>query len=252
MTEERVYTAAVLIIGNEVLSGRTQDANLSYLAVGLSRAGIRLMEARVVRDDEAAIIGALNEVRARYDYVFTTGGIGPTHDDITSESVAKAFGLKLIRHPDAVRLLEAHYRPGDLNEARLRMANTPEGAVLVRNPVSRAPGFQIGNVFVLAGVPLVMQAMFDGIRDRLKGGRPQLSRAVVSTVPEGLLAKGLGEIQARYADLEIGSYPYFRRTGYGTSLVLRGTDQARLEAATEEVRALIRSLGGDPQDEQPG
>jgi molybdenum cofactor synthesis domain-containing protein len=249
MSDDKIYTAAVLVIGNEVLSGRTKDANLPFLAERLNQIGVRLMEARVVRDDEAAIVEAVNQTRQRYDYVFTTGGIGPTHDDITSDCVAKAFGLKLIRHPEALKLLESHYKPGDLNEARLRMANTPEGAALIHNPVSRAPGFQIGNVFVMAGVPAIMQAMFDGVKSRLKGGRPQQTRTVVSQVPEGLLAKGLGEIQARYGDLEIGSYPYFRRGAYGTSLVLRGVDPARLDAGAEEVRQLIRDLGGAPLDE---
>jgi molybdenum cofactor synthesis domain-containing protein len=251
MSADKIYTAAILIIGNEVLSGRTKDANLPFLAERLNQLGVRLMEARVVRDDEVAIVEAVNQTRHRYDYVFTTGGIGPTHDDITSDCVAKAFGVPLIRHPEALKLLETHYKPGELNEARLRMANTPEGAVLVHNPVSRAPGFQIGNVFVMAGVPAIMRAMFEGVQSRLTGGKPQQSRTVVSQLPEGLLAKGLGEIQDRYPDLEIGSYPYFRRGAYGTSLVLRGVDPVRLDAGAEEVRGLIRELGGTPLDEAP-
>src|SRR5262249_3104625 len=164
MGEARIVTAAVLLIGNEILSGRTRDANLAYLATGLTQLGIRLREARVIADIEADVVMAVNECRARYDYVSPTGGIGPTHDDITAECVAKAFDLPLIRHPEAVARLERHYQPGMLNEARLRMANTPEGATLIDNPVSTAPGFQIGNVFVLAGVPAIMQAMFDGLK----------------------------------------------------------------------------------------
>jgi len=168
MEAEPVVTACVLIIGNEILSGRTQDVNLNFLAKGLNEAGVRLREARVVPDVPDTIVATVNAVRALYDYVFTTGGIGPTHDDITSECVARAFGVKLILHPDAKRILETHYKPGGLNEARLRMAHVPEGAELILNPVSLAPGFRIGNVFVMAGVPLVMQAMFDGVKGSLE------------------------------------------------------------------------------------
>ncbi|MBX6321948.1 MAG: competence/damage-inducible protein A [Rhodospirillaceae bacterium] len=251
MSDARVYTAAVLIIGNEILSGRTQDVNLAFLGSQLNALGIRLREARVVADDEDEIVRAVNECRARYDYVFTTGGIGPTHDDITAACVAKAFGLPLVRNPEAVAILEQHYAPGQLNEARLRMANTPLGAALIANPVSAAPGFQIGNVFVMAGVPSIMRAMFDGLKHRLAGGAPMLSATVVTDLGEGVIAKDLGALQERYADVEIGSYPWFRAGRFGTSLVLRGTDPARLAAAAEEVRALIRALGGDPMDEAP-
>ncbi len=243
-------TAAVLVIGNEILSGRTQDANLAYLATGLGEIGIKLAEARVIRDDEAQIIATVNELRARYTYVFTTGGIGPTHDDITSECVAKAFGVKLRLDPEAVRVLEAHYPKGALNEARLRMAHVPEGATLVENPVSRAPGFRMDNVFVLAGVPLVMRAMFDGIKGRLRHGQPVLSRSVTCALGEGTIAKDLTAIQERFPDIEIGSYPYFRAGGFGVSLVSRGIDAARLAAVTEELKAMIRNLGGDPREEQ--
>ncbi len=247
---ETAPTAAVVIIGNEILSGRTQDSNLAYLATGLAEIGIRLVEARAIRDEEPAIIATLDELRARHTYVFTSGGIGPTHDDITSASVAKAFGRPLVLHPEAVRVLQAHYPPGHLNEARLRMAHVPEGATLVENPVSRAPGFRIENVFVLAGVPVVMRAMFDGIKGRLRRGPPVLSRSVTCALGEGTLAKQLGEIQARFADVEIGSYPYFRAGGFGVSLVARGTDPARLEAVAEALKAMIRGLGGDPREEQ--
>jgi molybdenum cofactor synthesis domain-containing protein len=247
---ESIVTAAVVIIGNEVLSGRTEDANLTYLARELQKLGIRLTQARVVRDEEGAIVAAVNALRASADYVFTTGGIGPTHDDITSASVAKAFGVRLVRNPEAVKTLEAHYPPGALNEARLRMANTPEGARLVENPVSKAPGFQIENVFVLAGVPSVMRAMFDGIKGRLHGGTVQQSLTVTCSLGEGTIAKDLTALQERYADIEIGSYPYFRAGGFGVSLVLRGTDMGRLRAAADELKALIRRLGGDPREEE--
>ncbi|HYE50500.1 MAG TPA: molybdopterin-binding protein [Azospirillaceae bacterium] len=252
MTEDRktdaVVTAALVIIGNEILSGRTQDANLNYLAKFLGGIGIRLREVRVVPDEEPAIVEAVNALRARNTYVFTTGGIGPTHDDITAECIARAFGVPLVRNPEAVALLEKHYAgTGLLNEARLRMANTPEGATLVENPVSTAPGFQIGNVFVLAGVPMIMQAMLGSLAHRLAGGEKVRTRTVTCQVPEGSLADGLTAIQGRFADVEIGSYPSYRQGKFSTALVLRGTDVPRLEAATAEVAALVAALGGTPE-----
>lgn len=244
MTETRIVTAAVLVIGDEILSGRTKDANMGFLAERLAELGIRLREARVVPDVPEEIIAAVNALRARYDHVFTTGGIGPTHDDITAECVARAFGVPLLRHPEAVRRLEAHYEAGQLNEARLRMANVPEGGVLIDNPVSAAPGFRIGNVHVMAGVPRIMQAMFDGIAPSLAGGDKVLSRTVTCDLGEGVIAAGLGAIAAVYPELSVGSYPYFRAGRFGTSLVLRGTDAERLSSATEAVRSLVVSLGG--------
>jgi molybdenum cofactor synthesis domain-containing protein len=244
----KTVTACVLIIGNEILSGRTQDANLAFLAKGLNEAGIRLREARVIPDDADTIVNTVNEVRRSFDYVFTTGGIGPTHDDITSACIAEAFAVPLILHPEAKRLLESHYPPGGLNEARLRMAQVPEGAVLLPNPISRAPGFRIDNVFVLPGVPQIMQAIFSELKHRLQGGAAVLSRSVSCTLAEGTIAKDLGELQARYADLEIGSYPYFRRSDFGVTLVIRGTERERIGAAVDELKTLIRALGGDPQE----
>ena len=241
-------TACVVIIGNEILSGRTQDENLAFLAKGLNEVGIRLREARVIADDAATIIATINEVRRKFDHVFTTGGIGPTHDDITSASIAEAFGVPLILHPEAKRLLESHYPPGGLNEARLRMAHVPDGAALLPNPISRAPGFRIDNVYVLPGVPQIMQAIFSELKHRLRGGARLLSRSVSCALSEGALAKELGALQDRYTDLEIGSYPYFRRSDFGVTLVLRGTEKSRLAAAVEELKALIRRLGGDPQE----
>jgi molybdenum cofactor synthesis domain-containing protein len=246
--EPAVVTACVLIIGNEILSGRTQDANLAFLARGLNEVGIRVRESRVIGDDATAIITTLNAVRHTFDYVFATGGIGPTHDDITAQSVADAFGVPLILHPEAKRLLETHYPPGHLNEARLRMAMVPEGAVLLPNPISRAPGFQIGNVFVLPGVPSIMQGIFEQLQYRLRGGEKVLSRSLSCHLAEGTLAGDLGALQSRYPDLEIGSYPYFRRGDFGVTLVLRGTDSAKLTAATDELKRLIRALGGEPQE----
>src|SRR5690348_3222977 len=187
----KTVTACVLIIGNEILSGRTQDANLSFLAQGLNDIGIRLREARVIPDDPGIIVSAVNEVRRTFDYVFTTGGIGPTHDDITAQCVADAFAVPLVLHPDAKRLLETHYPPGHLNEARLRMAMVPEGAALLPNPISRAPGFQIGNVYVLPGVPSIMQGIFEQLKHRLVGGDKVLSRSISCYLAEGTLAKDL-------------------------------------------------------------
>ena len=251
MSEEKIVTAGVLIIGNEILSGRTQDTNLAYIAQGLGQVGVTLREARVIPDVAEVIIATVNEMRAMFDYVFTTGGIGPTHDDITSESIARAFGVPWTLHPEAHELMVARYRQQgvELNEARLRMAHTPEGASLIRNPVSGAPGFRIGNVFIMAGIPRVMQGMFDSAKQELKGGRPMLSRSIACHLPEGIIAKGLGEIQGRYPDLDIGSYPFYRTGAFGTSLVLRGRDAERLAAGTEEVMALVRALGGNPVEE---
>jgi len=241
-------TAALLIIGNEILSGRTQDANLSFIATYLGDLGIRFREARVVPDVEAEIIAAINALRARYTYVFTTGGIGPTHDDITADCIAKAFGVPLLRHPEAVRRLEAHYAgTGLLNEARLRMANVPEGGILIDNPVSTAPGFQIGNVFVMAGVPKIMQAMLTGLRDRLVGGPLVRTKSVISAIPEGSFADALRTVQEQVgAGVDIGSYPSFAGGKISTALVLRATDPDLLAHTAEQVAAMLRALGGEP------
>jgi molybdenum cofactor synthesis domain-containing protein len=206
-------TACLIIVGNEILSGRTQDTNLNFLARELGALGIRLREARVVPDEEWAVVEAVNAARARHTYVFTTGGIGPTHDDITAACVAKAFGVPLTRHPEAERRLLAYYPPEKVNEARLKMADTPEGAELIDNPVSVAPGFRIGNVHVLPGVPSIMRAMFEGLRAGLRGGAPVVSRTITVYAPEGEIAGPLAEIQARHPDVEIGSYPSCARAG---------------------------------------
>ncbi|NQV56976.1 MAG: competence/damage-inducible protein A [Rhodospirillales bacterium] len=250
MTEAKsVVTACALIIGNEVLSGRTKDANLNWMATRLTDMGIRLMEARVVPDIEDVIVAALNEVRAKYDYVFTTGGIGPTHDDITSACIAKAFGVKVERNAEAVALL-ASYIPADrLNEARLKMADIPAGGELIHNPVSKAPGFRVGNVYVMAGIPSIMRAMFDGFAPLLTGGAKVLSKSVASFLPEGSVAEGLSEIQDRYPGADIGSYPFNRDGKFGCTLVTRTSDENDLAAAAGEIWELIISLGGEPIDE---
>ncbi|MGE0733740.1 MAG: competence/damage-inducible protein A [Alphaproteobacteria bacterium] len=243
---DRVYTACLLIIGNEVLSGRTRDANLQYIAEKLNVWGVRLREVRVIPDVERTIVDTVNEVRAKFDYVFTTGGIGPTHDDITADSVAKAFGVKLVKNQQAWDLMAPRFKPGEFNEARQRMTYVPEGASLIANAVSAAPGFQIGNVFVMAGVPSIMRAMMDTLQNRLVGGKPVESRTVNVYLPEGTIAEGLGKLQEKNPTLDIGSYPFYRDGKFGTSLVLRGTEIEPLERATDELCALIVSLGAEP------
>ena len=243
MTGEAAPTAAVLIIGNEILSGRTQDANLAYLGRELAQLGIRIVEARVVPDIEAEIVEAVNELRAKATYLFTTGGIGPTHDDITSESIAKAFGVAWTLHPEAHRILLDHYGPEKLNAARLRMAHTPAGASLIANPVSKAPGVRIGNVYILAGIPAIAQAMFQSLKHELSGGPPLLSATVTAYAAEGIVAGGLEAIQKRYPGLDIGSYPFQQQGRFGTQLVVRGTDAAALSAARDEITRLVKDLG---------
>jgi molybdenum cofactor synthesis domain-containing protein len=246
--QPRTVTACMLIIGNEILSGRTQDENLRYVALGLNDVGVRLMEVRVIPDVPDTIVGTVNAVRKAYDYVFTTGGIGPTHDDITSECVAAAFGVPLHRDPQAVAILEA-YIPGGLNEARLRMATVPKGAELIQNPVSAAPGFRMENVYVMAGVPAVMKAMFDNVKRTLKGGAKMSSRSVRVELAEGAIAECLSKVQDDNPDVEIGSYPAMRRGSFGVSVVIRGIDEARLDAVLVELKKGLVALGGAPQDE---
>lgn len=240
-------TAALVVIGDEILSGRTHDRNLPYLGRRLNELGVRLAEVRVVADDCSAIVEAVNALRARHQYLFTTGGIGPTHDDITAECIAEALGRKLIEHPQARAILDARYGPEGLTPGRLRMARTPEGAELVDNPVSKVPGFKIGNVYVLAGIPEVMQGMFESLAHELVGGPPLLSTTVVAALPEGDLAQPLGELQARYPDIGMGSYPFFGQHRYGASLVLRATDRERLLAARGELIDLVRAMGAEPE-----
>ena len=251
MAEEKIVTACVLIIGNEILSGRTQDKNLQFLALGLNELGIRVTEARVIPDVPQTIIDTVNWARRGFDYVFTTGGIGPTHDDITSECVGAAFGRPMRRFQEAVDALQARLKPGELNEARLRMATFPEGAELIRNRISAAPGFRMENVFVLAGIPSVMNAMFEELKGTLKGGRKVLSRSVGVSLGEGAIAQTLRDLQAEYADIDIGSYPAVsgpdRR--FRVSVVMRGTDEGRLDSCVGKLMAGLRALGGTPEEE---
>ncbi len=244
MNEERIYTAAVVVIGNEVLSGRVQDLNVNFLALRLKALGIRLREVRIIPDVRQTIVDTVNVLRAAHDYVFTTGGIGPTHDDITAESVAAAFGVALESNPAAVALLQEYY--GDkINEGRMRMANIPVGAELLDNPVSWAPGFRLDNLYVLPGVPRIMQAMFDTFKHTLAAGRPVHSRTVNAYLPESVAATGLAAVQERFADVEIGSYPYVRDQRFGCALVARSVDETRLADATAAIVQLVSGLGAE-------
>jgi molybdenum cofactor synthesis domain-containing protein len=246
-------TAAMLVIGDEILSGRTQDTNTALLARRLTEAGVDLREVRVVPDAEAEIVSALNALRARHDYVFTSGGIGPTHDDITADCVAKAFGVPIGVREDARAILARNYRDParELNEARLRMARIPEGAALIDNPVSKAPGFRLGNVHVLAGVPAVFAAMLEGVLPTLRGGAPLLSHSVRVWLPEGEIAGPLGELAAAHPEVSIGSYPFQREGRYGATLVARSADRGRLAAVGAALRALAEALGAEYQETPP-
>jgi molybdenum cofactor synthesis domain-containing protein len=243
-------TAAILVIGDEILSGRTQDTNTNYIAKFLSALGIDLKEVRVVGDVEGEIVASLNALRSRYDLIFTTGGIGPTHDDITADAVAAAFGVDIGYHPDAYALLEARYPPGEFNEARKRMARTPHGATLVANSVSGAPGFHIGNVYVLAGVPAVMRAMLEAVEPQLPRGVPVKSVTVEAAIPEGTIAPGLSALQKAHKDVAIGSYPFYREgqaRPFGAQLVIRGRDGDAVERAAQALETLILELGAVSQ-----
>jgi molybdenum cofactor synthesis domain-containing protein len=244
-----IPTAAVLVIGNEILSGRTQDVNLNWIAKRLTARGIRLAEARVVPDIEDEIVAAVRALSARYTYVFTTGGIGPTHDDITASSIATAFGRKLVVNPEAAERLERHYGAGKVSPGRMLMARAPEGAQLVDNPVSAAPGFKVENVYVMAGVPAIMRAMIDHVAPTLPGGPVVLSRSVACQIGESILAEPLGAIQTANPEVDIGSYPWFRNNQFGVSLVARGTALSALDTVIAEISAMIRSLGGEPVPE---
>jgi molybdenum cofactor synthesis domain-containing protein len=252
MADKDTVTACVIVIGNEILSGRTQDKNLSFLATGLNGIGIQLREARVIPDIREKIVETVNECRAEFDYVFTTGGIGPTHDDITSECIAEAFGVTMYRDQEIVDLLNSYMKNrgnSEMNEARMRMATFPEGAVLIKNEVSAAPGYMIGNVFVMAGVPRIMQCMFQEAKIHLKGGKTVQARGLVVDLPEGTIAEPLALVQARFKEIDIGSYPQMREVGFRVSVVVRGTDTDRLDQVLGELMQSLRDIGGSPQEE---
>ena len=236
-------TAAVLVIGDEILSGRTQDTNLRDIARYLGTFGVDLAEARVVPDVQAEIVAALNALRERYDYVITTGGIGPTHDDITADAVAAAFDTELYEHPDILELMQARWG-GELNAARRRMARVPVGGDLVKNPVQGPPGFTVGNVFVLAGVPQIMRGMLEDVGPRLRTGAVTISRTVrVEGSGEGVIAAPLEAVAKAHPGMSLGSYPFFGPEGYGSNLVLRGRDAAEVAATVEELKAALSDAG---------
>lgn len=244
--KKKTVTAAILIIGDEILSGRTKDTNTSTIALFLGERGIQVRETRTVPDIEEVIVAAVNDFRGRFDYVFTTGGIGPTHDDITADSMAKAFGVGIDYHPEVLALFNKHYAEGQLNEARMRMARIPDGASLIDNPISKAPGFNLENVFVMAGIPVIVEAMLDSIGPKLTGGARMLSVTIAGHVTEGQIAGPLAALEEKYTSVKAGSYPFYRGNRYGVSMVLRSTERADLEAAAEEAAAFVKGFDIEP------
>ncbi|NEU11998.1 competence/damage-inducible protein A [Methylobacterium sp. BTF04] len=243
MTDPAAITAAILVIGDEILSGRTKDKNIGTIADYCTAVGIDLREVRIVPDEADKIVAAVNALRADHTYVFTTGGIGPTHDDITADCVAAAFGVSIDVDPRAKAMLLERHKPEDLNEARLRMARIPAGADLIANPISKAPGFRIGNVFVMAGVPAIMQAMLDAIGPTLETGARVLSETIeAGNLPEGQYAAGLSALAKAHAAVSIGSYPSMTQNGFANRIVVRGKDAAAVEAARSAVAALVTEL----------
>lgn len=248
MAQDRVWTAALLVIGDEILSGRTADKNVAQVATWLNEQGIRLAEVRIVPDDQHRIVEAVNALRTRYDYLFTTGGIGPTHDDITIDSIAAAFGVPVVIHPEARRILEDWYRdrPGGVTEARLRMARVPAGAELLPNPSSGAPGVKIGNVFIMAGVPGIAGAMLHALTGKLEGGRPIVSVIVGARAPESDVAELLRETEAANPGVAIGSYPFFKDGRYGANFVIRSEDGELAQHTGLVLAERLREAGFDP------
>ena len=243
---DRIVTACVVIIGNEILSGRTQDVNLVHIAQQLNEWGVRVAEARVIPDVEEVVVATVNAARARFDYVFTTGGIGPTHDDITADCIAKAFGVPLVVSPEIAEGLRRRPAPDDVMANRLRMARIPEGATLIANPTGGPQGFRMENVFVMAGIPSVMQGMLSTLGGEIEGGDVVRSRSVAVYLGESQIASALTEIQARYPDMELGSYPFYRSERYGTTLVMRGTSATDLASMLDEIENAIIAAGGQP------
>jgi molybdenum cofactor synthesis domain-containing protein len=240
-------TAALLVIGDEILSGRTKDKNIGYIAEYLTNIGIELKEVRVVPDEEDEIVAAVNALRHRYSYLFTTGGIGPTHDDITADCIAKAFGVSIDVDERARAMLLERIKPEDLNEARLRMARIPAGASLIENGISKAPGFRLGNVFVMAGVPAIMQYMLDIVAPSLDtGARVMAETLEAGSLPEGAYASALGEVAKQYPEVSIGSYPSMTPAGFRNQIVVRSKDPTALAAAVEAVRNLVTRLAANP------
>ena len=240
MTKNTKVNAAILIIGNEILSGRTQDTNTSTLANWLNSIGVKVNEVRVVPDIEKKIVDTLNILRSENDYVFTTGGIGPTHDDITAQSVAKAFGLKYEIHKEAFKILEAYYKPGEFNEGRQKMVWMPENAELILNPTSGAPGFSVKNVFCLPGVPSILKSMLGGLKNKIVGGQPILSHTISLRTVESEIASSLTKVQDKNKEVEIGSYPFFHAGKLGVSIVLRSEDQSKIDLCNSQILEFIK------------
>jgi molybdenum cofactor synthesis domain-containing protein len=248
MASERVWTAALVVIGDEILSGRTQDKNIAQVALWLNQQGIRLAEVRVVPDIVERIGEAVNALRVQNDYLFTTGGIGPTHDDITVDAIAAAFGVPVIEHPEARAILEDYYRdrPGGLTDARLRMTRTPQGAELIVNPYSGAPGVKMGNVYILAGVPHIAASMLDALTGKREGGRPVVSVTVGARAAESDVADLLRETETAHPGVAIGSYPFFKDGRYGANFVIRSVDGELAKATGDDLSARLREAGFEP------
>ena len=239
MTKETKVNAAILIIGNEILSGRTQDTNTSTLATWLNSIGVKIGEVRVIPDVEETIISTLNHLRRVYNYVFTTGGIGPTHDDITAESVSKAFGLKYEIHKEAYKILEAYYKPGEFNKGRQKMVWMPSNANLILNPTSGAPGFNVENVYCLPGVPSILKSMLGGLKNAIVGGDPIISKTINLRTVESEIADSLTKVQNENKDVEIGSYPFFQAGKLGVSIVLRSENQSKIEECNSKILQFV-------------
>ena len=239
MTKNTKVNAAILIIGNEILSGRTQDTNTSTIATWLNSIGVKVGEVRVIPDIEKTIVDTLNILKTNYDYVFTTGGIGPTHDDITAESVSNAFGLKYEIHKEAYKILEAYYKPGEFNKGRQKMVWMPENANLILNPTSGAPGFNVENVFCLPGVPSILKSMLGGLTNKIVGGEPILSLTISLRTVESEIASSLTKVQADNQDVEIGSYPFFQAGKLGVSIVIRSEDQSKIDNCNSQILEFV-------------
>ena len=240
MTKSTKVNAAILIIGNEILSGRTQDTNTTTLAIWLNSIGVKVNEVRVIPDLENTIVNTLNVLRKANDYVFTTGGIGPTHDDITAESVSKAFGLKYEIHKQAYKILEAYYKPGEFNEGRQKMVKMPENAKLILNPTSGAPGFSVENVFCLPGVPSILKSMLGGLKNKIVGGEPILSQTISLKTVESEIAASITKVQNENKDVEIGSYPFFHAGKLGVSIVIRSENQSKIDLCNSQILNFVK------------
>jgi len=238
--KKKNINASIIIIGNEILSGRTQDTNTNSLAIWLNSVGVKVLEVRVIPDVEKTIVETINTLRKKYNYVFTTGGIGPTHDDITAQSVAKAFGKKYEIHKEAFKILEAYYKPGEFNEGRQKMVWMPKDSSLILNPTSGAPGFFIENVFCLPGVPSILKSMLGGLKNKIVGGEPVISHTISLRTVESEIAKSLTKVQNNNKDVEIGSYPFFQAGKLGVSIVLRSENQSRIDSCNNEILEFIQ------------